>query len=200
VVTANQTIAQLIDLSSMEVQFTLSDGQYGRLTETDSTLLGSEITVQWNVGSRRETVEATVTRIASSIATDRGGVTLFADIQNLPSDTDLRPGAFVEVNLPDRVYANSVLVPETALYDEQRIYIAEEGRLKSIPVSVLAFSGTDVILQADLEDGARVLTTRISEVGEGLRVREAGATAPDDANPKSPGDKPGDRKTRSGSQ
>ena len=175
-VTANQVIAQLIDLSAFEVQFTLSDGQYGRLTGPDNTLLGTDIVVQWTVGSRQKRISATISRVASSIATDRGGVTLFADIETLQPDADLRPGAFVEVSLPDQIYADSIQVPETALYDEQRIYVDEEGRLRSVPVTVLAFSGTNVILQADIEDGARVLTTRISEVGDGLRVREAGTT------------------------
>jgi RND family efflux transporter MFP subunit len=200
VVTANQIVAQLVDLSSLEVQFTLSDGQYGRLTQTDNVLPGSDISVRWTVGSRQETVEAVISRVASSIATDRGGVMLIANIQNLPSDTDLRPGAFVEVILPDRVYEDSILVPETALYDEQRIYIAEEGRLRSMPVSVLAFWDADVIIQADLEDGARVLTTRISEVGEGLRVREAGETALRDAEADSSVGKPGDGRTRGATQ
>lgn len=183
-VTANQVIAQLIDLSAFEVQFTLSDGQYGRLTGPENTLLGTDITVSWTIGARQKTVSATINRIAPAIATDRGGVTLFGMIENLSPETDLRPGAFVEVSLPDQVYADAIQLPETALYDEQRIYVEEEGRLKSIPVSVLAFSGTNAIVQADIEDGAKVLTTRIAEVGEGLRVREAGADAPANANPE----------------
>lgn len=182
-VTANQVIAELLDLSAFEVRFTLSDGQYGRLTrdadQVRGQLPGTRIKVRWKVGARQETVAATITRMAPTIAADRGGITLFAELDPLPANTDLRPGAFVEVSLADRVYADAIKVPEAALYDEQRIYVAEDGRLRSVPVTVLAFSGTDVLLQADLADGARVLTTRIAEVGDGLRVREAGSARPD---------------------
>lgn len=186
-VTANQIIAQLIDLSSFEVQFTLSDGQYGRLTGQGSKLLGTDMTVQWTVGTRQETVLATINRIAPSITADRGGVTLFGKLENLRPESDIRPGAFVEISLPDQIYTNAIQVPETSLYDEQRIYVEEEGRLRSVPVSVLAFSGTNAILNADIEDGAKVLKTRIAEVGEGLRVREAGAEVPEGARPERPG-------------
>lgn len=178
-VSQNQIIAQLIDLSAFEVQFTLSDGQYGRLTGSDSDLLGTSILVEWAVGTRREKLVATINRIAPSIAADRGGVTLFGKIENLSPDIDLRPGAFVEVRLPDQSYTDAIQVPETALYDEKRIYIEEEGRLKSVPVSVLAYSGTNAILNADVKDGSKVLITRIAEVGDGLRVQEAGAEKPE---------------------
>jgi len=185
-VTANQVIAELIDLSAFEVQFTLSDGQYGRLTGQGRALLGTEMSVEWTVGTRQETVSATISRIASSITADRGGVTLFGKLENLAPDMDLRPGAFVKISLPDQIYSDAIQVPETALYDEQRIYVEEEGRLRSVPVSVLAFTGTNAILEADIEDGARVLKTRIAEVGDGLRVREAGAETPSGASPEGP--------------
>lgn len=183
-VTSNQVIAELIDLSAFEVQFTLSDDQYGRLTGQGRALLGTEMRVEWTVGTRQETVSATINRIASSITADRGGVTLFGKLENLTPDMDLRPGAFVKISLPDQIYADAIQVPETALYDEQRIYVEEEGRLRSVPVSVLAFTGTTAILQADIEDGAKVLKTRIAEVGDGLRVREAGAEEPSAASPE----------------
>tara|TARA_R110000868_G_scaffold22354_7_gene91603 strand:- start:3032 stop:4543 length:1512 start_codon:yes stop_codon:yes gene_type:complete len=203
-VTANQVVAELLDLSAFEVRFTLSDEQYGRLTrqtgDQNGQLPGTRINVRWTVGARQETVPATISRTASTIAADRGGITLFAALDPLPAATDLRPGAFVEVSLPDQVYADAIRVPEAVLYDEQRIYVAEDGRLRSVPVSVLTFSGTNVLLQvdpADLADGARILTTRIAEVGDGLRVREAGSAAPEaERGGRSEGGGPGEGRGR----
>lgn len=173
IVTANQSVVQLLDLSAFEVKFTLSDDQYGRLTSQAGALLGSELDVIWKTGQRQDKYTALIDRTAPQISTDLGGVTLFARLANLPETTDLRPGAFVEISLPDRVYENAIRLPEAAVYDEQRIYLIQDGRLKSIPVEVLTYTGNDVLLRADIATDTKVLATRIAEVGEGLRVRDS---------------------------
>lgn len=175
IVTANQSIAQLLDLSAFEVRFNLSDEQYGRLTGPSASISGTPIEVLWKTGQREVQLSATISRVGSSISTDLGGVTLYATLDNLPESTDLRPGAFVEISLPDRIYQNTFQLPEASVYDENRIYIVDDGRLKSVDVEVQAFTASDVILTGDLPSGSKVLTTRIAEVGDGLRVRDSAA-------------------------
>ncbi|MEP0521626.1 MAG: HlyD family efflux transporter periplasmic adaptor subunit [Hyphomicrobiales bacterium] len=175
IVTANQTIAQLMDLSAFEAKFNLSDEQYGRLTGQSASISGMPIDVLWKTGQRAVELSGTVSRVGSSISTDLGGVTLYAKLNNLAKETDLRPGAFVEIRLPDRIYRNTFQLPEAAIYEENRIYVVDEGRLKSVAVEVLAFTGSEVILTGNLPTEAKVLTTRIAEVGDGLRVRDSAA-------------------------
>lgn len=175
IVTANQSIAQLLDLSAFEVKFNLSDEQYGRLAGQSASIAGTPIVVLWKTGQREVQLSATISRVGSSISTDLGGVTLYATLHDLPKNTDLRPGAFVEISLPDRIYQNTFQLPEASVYDENRIYIVDDGRLKSVLVEVLAFTQADVILTGELPGGSKVLTTRIAEVGDGLRVRDTAA-------------------------
>lgn len=182
IVTANQSIAQLLDLSAFEVKFNLSDAQYGRLTGPSAPIAGTPVDVVWKTGQREVQLSGTVSRVGSSISTDLGGVTLYARLNDLAKNTDLRPGAFVEINLPDRIYQNTFQLPEASVYDENRIYIVDDGRLKSLMVDVQAFTGSDVILTGNLPPAAKVLTTRIAEVGDGLRVRDT--ATPDEEQPR----------------
>lgn len=180
IVTANQSVAQLLDFSAFEVKFNLSDEQYGRLTSDAASVSGMPIDVLWKTGQREVQMVATISRVGSSISTDLGGVSLYATLEDLPMSTDLRPGAFVEISLPDRVYRNTYRLPEASVYEEDRIYIIEDGRLKSVIVEVQSFTESDVILVGKIPAGASVLTTRIAEVGDGLRVRDT--AAPDQPN------------------
>lgn len=175
IVTANQSVSQLLDLAAFEVKFNLSDEQYGRLTSKSASISGTPIGVLWKTGQREDQLTASISRVGSSISTDLGGVTLYGTLNDLPINTDLRPGAFVEISLPDRVYQSTFRLPETSLYDESRVYIVDGERLKSVEVEVYAFSETDVILTGDIPPGAKVLATRIAEVGDGLRVRDSSA-------------------------
>ena len=104
------------------------------------------------------------------------GVEIFAAVNAADAPVALRPGAFVELALPDRTFEDSFRVPETALYDERDVYVNEGGELRRRSVLRLAQDGEDVIVRGEgdvpLRAGERVMATRISRVDEGMMVRE----------------------------
>ncbi|MEM6708353.1 MAG: biotin/lipoyl-binding protein [Pseudomonadota bacterium] len=84
------------------------------------------------------------------------------------------------VSLPP--VSNAVAVPESAIYDGERIYVVEENVLAVVPIERLGeqihpATGERLLLvrSASLEDGARVVTTRLPRPLPGLPVRDLSA-------------------------
>ena len=169
-VSEGDRVARLIDANRLEARFHLSNAQFGRLREADG-YLDRPVRVVWRVGRAPLSFDAVIERISGEIDATSGGVDLFARIRDIAPEKSLRPGAFVEVYLTDRLYRNVVRLPESALYDEDTVYVAEGGRLKARRIEVLVRLGEDVLVRGAFEDGERVVTTRIPEIGPGLRVK-----------------------------
>jgi multidrug efflux pump subunit AcrA (membrane-fusion protein) len=117
-------------------------------------------------------------RVAPEIAAQRGGVDVYARIDTSVQDAHLRPGAFVEVLLDDRTYPNVMRVPATAVYGTDRLYVIDNGRLSGRTIEVVGYDGADVLVRGQLDSGEKIVTTRITEAGDGLKVNEQGAQAP----------------------
>ena len=167
----NDRIARLVDLSTLEAQFHLSDEVYGRLVSGATRLEQKRATVIWHSGgSEAKSYDATIARVGGSTDAQSGGIELFARLDTIDSETPLRPGAFVEIHLPDRLYTNATQLPDTALHDDATIYVIEEGRLVSRPVELLARVGNDVVVRGAVSTGDPIVITRFAEIGEGAKV------------------------------
>ena len=174
-VSANDVVVSLYDADSIEVGFTLNDARYGRLQASDEPLIGRAVSVIWSVGGRAYRYPAVIERLGADIASARGGVEVFARLSGLgeAGRPPIRPGAFVEVEVPDVEYADVFALPDTALFGD-KVYVNVDGKLEGRTVEVAAFADDRVLVRSGIEPGDRVLTTRITEVGEGLSVREEG--------------------------
>ncbi len=163
-------VGQLIDTGSLEARFHISDAQYGRLSGTGRGVIGRTARVIWRVGQRELVLEAVVARVGAQIDTASGGVELFAGIKDHAAASSLRPGAFVEILIPDRVYAGVARVPETVLHPGNVVYGIDGGRLVQRRAEIVARVGNDVLLRGELTDGDRLVTTQSVAIAPGLRV------------------------------
>ena len=111
-----------------------------------------------------------VDRVGARIDAASGGVDLYARLSGTSVDEPLRPGAFVSLRLPDQLFAAVARVDESALYQGGLVYVIVEGRLEPRRVEVEARVGNEVLLRGELKTGDQVLTTRLSEVGPGVKV------------------------------
>ncbi|GEM_PF-195722 len=148
-VSTNDKVARLIDAERLEVRFQLSNGDFARLIEAsqkdsskdsityngDRGLIGRPLTVYWNVGGGHYRYEGTVDRVGAEIDSASGGVDLFGRLTTNSQAIPLRPGAFVQVELPDRHYHAVLSVPESAVTSDHKIFLvnplteeAEENR------------------------------------------------------------------------
>lgn len=172
IVSANDQVATLIDANWLDVRFTLSDREYGRIISSDRTLIGREIKVLWHVGDEPIVYSAHIERVGAEITAEKGGVEIYARIHNPNVPAAIRPGAFVEIHLPDRAYDKVTRLPPSSLYGQDHVYVIEQGRLKSRRVDLVGVAGSDILVRGQIDKGDKVITTRLSAAADGLRVEE----------------------------
>lgn len=170
----NDKVADLIDTSRLEVRFSLSNSPYGRLLESGESVIGRPVRVWWRVGGRSLDYDARIERVGAEIVSTTGGVEVFAVIEDHGKQTNLRPGAFVEVNLADKEYKDVLQAPESAIYGEDIVYVINDGRLAERRIQVLGYNGTDVLFRSagdpPITEGESIVTTVLREAGAGAKV------------------------------
>lgn len=161
-------IAKLIDAGRMEIRFQLADSVFGRLWQDG--LIGRELTATWRLGGTAFRIDAKVARVISIIDATAGGVDVYAEIIANPSQAPLRPGAFVEVSLPDRTYKKVIELPTSALFNGDTVYAVEDGRLAAYAARLVSGGGERILVESDIREGSQVVISRLAEIGSGLRV------------------------------
>ena len=79
-------------------------------------------------------------------------------------DPDLLPlvqGMFCEVSIPGRTIENAYRLPSTAVTYDDLVYLAVDGRLKTVKVERALVLGEDVIISGGLNPGDTVISTRL---------------------------------------
>ncbi len=172
ILSVNDQVATLLDLNAVEVRLTLSDNQYGRIVRQSETVVGREVEIRWFVGDTPFIYRGRISRVGARISSATGGVNVYAVIDNPRMPSPLRPGAFVEVSLPDITYSDVVKLPQTALYDNDHVYAIVNERLVRRDVEPVGIAEGSVLVRGDLQQGERVVATRLANPGEGLKVVE----------------------------
>jgi len=173
--TFNDKIGEIIDIKNMEVRFSLSKAQYGRLLEDTDKILGRKIEMSWTVGKRDLVFNASVSRVGAEITSNTGGVNIFANIViNSGEQSPLRPGAFVRLKMPDKTYESVVSIPETAVYEDKYIFIVNDQRLKKIMIEILGYDQSKVLVKplddSKIKNGDYVVVNQLREAGENVKV------------------------------
>ncbi len=169
----NDQVAEIIDTSRLEVRFSLSKSQLGRLLEANDGIAGRPVEISWQVGKQTLNYKAVVERIGAEIDSTTGGVGLYAVITQ-ETETLLRPGAFVWANVPDKKYQNIFKAPESSLYGSDQVYVVVNDRLERRSIEVKGYAGNDILFvpagNPAIVDGDKIVSTQIREVGAGVKV------------------------------
>ena len=165
----NDPVVRLLDQGRLDIRIHLSDADYGRLVSSAAGLRGRPVEVTWRAGRSSFPFHAVIQRADGEVDAASGGVTVYARIDHAEA-VPLRPGTFVEVQIPDRVYRAAARLPETALVGGDTVYAVVQGRLERRPVVLLARVGNDVVVSGEIADGERIATTRFPEIGPGVKV------------------------------
>lgn len=173
---ANDRVARLIDASRLEVSFQLTQPDFARLVggqtpTAGSELIGKPVRVRWRVGADNFDFTGVIERTGAEIDRASGGINVFARIRDAGLASPLRPGAFVEVELPDRAFRNVLRLPDGAVTEGGTVYVVEDGRLAPHEVRVLRRVGKSLLARAELRPGTQIVTTPFPEMGRGVRVR-----------------------------
>jgi RND family efflux transporter MFP subunit len=171
----NDKVADITDVGRLEVRFSLSNAEYGRLLETGDPVVGRPVRVVWEVGEEKLGYEARIERVGAEITATTGGVDVYAVIAADAAATPLRPGAFVRVRVADRRYEDVMRIPETALYGQDTVYVINaEDRIEPRQIAIRGYDANDMLVASAgdpaLQDGDRVLTSQLREIGAGVKV------------------------------
>jgi len=161
-------IARLIDEARIEIRFTLSDAEFGRLWRDG--LIGRDLEARWRLGTTTFSLAGRIARMQTTIDPSSGGVEVYAEITANPDGAPLRPGAFVEVLLPDRLHEQVIELPASALFHGDTVYAIANGRLQPRAVELIADLGARILVRGALDDQEPIVTSRLAEIGPGLKV------------------------------
>jgi len=173
--TFNDKVGEIIDITNLEVRFSLSKAQYGRLLEDSQSVIGRPVSINWTAGNRTFNFDANIARIGAEIKSNTGGVDVYAIL--LPDNTSIaliRPGAFVGIKVPDKTYNQIISVPDTAIYEEGYVFVIKNERLEKRFISILGYDNINTLIVAKqpsvIEEGDMIAVTQLREAGEGVTV------------------------------
>ncbi|ARN73955.1 efflux RND transporter periplasmic adaptor subunit [Oceanicoccus sagamiensis] len=173
----NDKVALVIDTQRLEVRFSLSNAQFGRILDQDGSVLSRPVDITWQVGNKALNYKGSIERQGAQIASETGGVDMYAVINgsDVALATPLRPGAFVQVSVADRRYDKVLSIPEQALYQQNTLYIVKDDRLDARKVDIVGSNGKEILVRAmknqTIADGELIVVTQIREGGAGIKVR-----------------------------
>jgi len=173
--TFNDKIGEIIDINNLEVRFSLSKAQYGRLLEDENSIIGRPVSINWTAGNKTIPFEAIIARIGAEIKSNTGGVDVYAALSLIDSGTALiRPGAFVRLLVPDKNYYSVIVVPETSIYEDAYVFVVKDQRLTKQFINILGYDGSNAILtvqkNSDIQTGDMIITNQLMEAGEDVLV------------------------------
>jgi multidrug efflux pump subunit AcrA (membrane-fusion protein) len=178
-VSANETLGELVDPTALEVAFRVSTAQYARLIGDAGTVTGLPVTVALDVLGLDLTATGTVTRESAAVGEGQTGRLLYARLDPAPG---FRPGDFVAVSLSEPPLEGVAVLPASALSPQGEVLVVgADDRLEAVAVELLRRQGDDVLVAAAPIAGARVVAERTPLLGAGIRVRVFDPVAPEDS-------------------
>lgn len=199
VVGANDVVVSMYQTDNLEARFVLTDERYGRLQSDSEGLVGRPLEVVWNVGGKDYVFKGSIDRIGAEIASASGGIEIYAKVKTNNVNIALRPGAFVEIRIPDHAFEYHLRIPDTAIYGGDTVYVVVDKKLQARQVDIAAYDDEDAIISSGIGAGDEILVTRLAEISNGLRVRKEGDPIIRQGRDKSKGAKD-ETKTGSGRQ
>lgn len=174
VLSANQTVARLIDPSALEAELRLSGAAFGRLLDAGGRLRQAPVAASLSLGGAALTVEGWLDRPGPTV--EGAGRTVFARLEPGP-DAVLRPGDFVTAEIREPALERVAALPASAATEDGRILLVDgDDRLREVVATILRREG-DRLIVSGLEDGARYVAARAPQLAPGVLVRPGDGAA-----------------------
>jgi RND family efflux transporter MFP subunit len=180
-VRSGSAVAQIAGTSVAEVIIHLSPGELQWLIFPDSSTSskGSKALIAFSGTGKEKTWEGRVVRSLGEVDTKSrmvGIVVAVDDPYNLlkhdPFNLPLAEGLFVSVKIKGKPLQKTVEIPRSALRDDSSVWIASnDDTLLIQQVTVSRKTRETVLIQTDLDDGERVITSGVDGAANGMKLR-----------------------------
>jgi RND family efflux transporter MFP subunit len=168
-ITAGTEIGTIYSEGELEVHLPIS------LTQNDQlNLKNNKPTVEYTMtlGKNTQTWSGKVLRSSASLDPSTNQLTLIGSIDT--SNQPVKIGQFVRANISGKTFKDIYVLPRSAIRKNQEILLVENGKVKIHPVKVVHTEGNQAIVEAELSDKARAITTPMPLAKNGLEVRVKG--------------------------
>ncbi len=173
-VTPGQPIVSLYDPKRLELRAPVPAVYLVRLQQalTQTGQLPAQVQIDG------ATAPALLLRLSGEARSDSSNVDGFFRLE--PPRADIEPGRTLEITLQLPPEAGVTAVPFDALYQQNRIYVAIDGRMRGITVERIgeyraAGERPRVLVRgAGLKDGMQLITTQLPLAIDGLKVKPQG--------------------------
>jgi len=176
-VNAGRSVVTLADDSVLEIQVPLDSRDARRwLRFTEQRVSGNiawfnrlepvAVTIHWTEDSEGHAWQGRLHRVVKFDPQTRTlTVAIRVPAENALSRDNaglpLVEGMFCAVEIPGRALEAVVRLPQWAVSFENTVYVAENGRLKTVPVEVARIQGDQAFVSGGLRSGDLVVTTRL---------------------------------------
>ena len=165
-VTGASSFGKLTEINSAEVPFIVP----AEIFVNADRLLNSKVSVVWKSGDDNiATIPATIRRYQSQVNKSDGGGTVFAEL-DVETATSIPVGAFVEVVYQGLDLEQVAVLPETALHENNQVYIVVNGRSVAKQVEIKHRSDGKIWISGDLEENDLIVSTRLPGLAAGMKV------------------------------
>ncbi len=189
-VTAGREVASLYGTDAAEIPIavsmdelrwlpTLSPDHFSPTADSNpaSRDLLPTATVHWQGGQRDYVWQGKVSRWEAGLDARTRTLTLVVEVPR-PWDSfrpgehpALQPGMFCRVEISAGSQPHAVVIPRTALHDDNTVYLVSDDRLARRQVEVLRFLQNQAIISAGLEPGDRLVVSPLSAPVIGMKLR-----------------------------
>jgi RND family efflux transporter MFP subunit len=177
-VQAGSQLVRLLSTDSVEVRLPLlaSDVPFIRYgQDADGSWPKAKLTARF--GDIKKSWQARLIRLEQRVDEETRVFYLVAEVDS-PYDTGihvtpLSVGLFVEAEIEGVPIPNATLIPQSALYSDNFVYVVEQGRLRKRPVAVLRRDNDSVIVGEGLAAGDQVVLSRLDIMVDGMPVAVA---------------------------
>ena len=127
-------------------------------------------------------LKANLDQLASEVGRGKSGVDALFTVAD--SDGKLELGRAVEIAISMPALDNVIPLPLQSVYDNKRVFLIEDGRLRSIEVSPIgqrinAQGELEVLVRQDpLSSGVAILATNLPKASTGLKVEVINSDSP----------------------
>jgi len=173
-----QPVALLYANDSVEVRLPLPDSQLAFL---DSQIIGSgtyelerapEVTLTAQYAGQDFKWSGKIVRTDGEIDARSRMVHVVAQVDNSSSAQPMPVGLFVHAKIEGRLIENAVVIPRSAVRDQNQVLIVNsDNRLSFRDVNILRFERESAVISAGLAEGERVCTSFLAVAVEGMPVK-----------------------------